>query len=231
VARAGVLRALRELVRVRAPLLSDQSLRGQWRKPRLPSGLPVRLRGVGFPDMSRIIAVLRRTAGQECLTRQGISLGPYSPWRAGGTPCCASPACRHADGTISSSTWDVRRMVSEDSGREAGLSCWSSAPVRIVTAAQWRLVAPDPRFFQQIAGCSPRRRRRGGQRSTLGPFTSVTAPRGAAGTFSFRPALTVAREVGPSHLRRLRGGGARRMASEDSVHVVSPLSASVHALT
>jgi hypothetical protein len=37
---------------------------------------------------------------------------------------------------------------------------------------------------------------------TLGPFTVVTPPScdGVAGSFRFRPALTVAREVGPSHL-------------------------------
>src|SRR5438094_5987453 len=62
---------------------------------------------------------LRHSCRSE-LTRQGISLEPYSAL-AERTACLqaaphAIPACRHADGTISSSgVPDVRRMVSEDS--------------------------------------------------------------------------------------------------------------------
>src|SRR5215210_1046660 len=60
---------------------------------------------------------LRHSCRSE-LTRQGISLGPYSysmSRRALHVPSRVA-ACRHADGTISSSSvLDVRRMASEDS--------------------------------------------------------------------------------------------------------------------
>jgi len=58
-------------------------------------------------------------AGQVVLTRQGISLKTLLPVvpEADSAPCDhVVPACRHADGTISSSSvLDVRRMASEDS--------------------------------------------------------------------------------------------------------------------
>jgi hypothetical protein len=70
--------------------------------------------------MSRYSAAPRGAAGQVVLTRQGISLELLPPicLEADGASLCthAIPACRHADGTISSSSvLDVRRMASEDS--------------------------------------------------------------------------------------------------------------------
>ncbi len=73
-------------------------------------------------------AVMERIAsplGKLWLTRQGISLESClaTTSQLGGHHV---PACRHADGTISSSEHaDVRRMASEDSDRVAviGLSC------------------------------------------------------------------------------------------------------------
>src|SRR5205085_9433698 len=62
---------------------------------------------------------LRHSCRSE-LTRQGISLEPYfrqsRKRMARPRSTRAFPACRHADGTISSSSvLDVRRMASEDS--------------------------------------------------------------------------------------------------------------------
>ena len=62
---------------------------------------------------------LRHSCRSE-LTRQGISLKtlpPRASAEADVAPCYrVVPACRHADGTISSSSvLDVRRMASEDS--------------------------------------------------------------------------------------------------------------------
>jgi hypothetical protein len=69
--------------------------------------------------MSRYSAAPRGAAGQVVLTRQGISLVLLLPGISeadGGSLFPAIPACRHADGTISSSSVvDVRRMASEDS--------------------------------------------------------------------------------------------------------------------
>jgi hypothetical protein len=69
--------------------------------------------------MSRYSAAPHGAAGQVILTRQGISLNVLLPQlpEADVAPCNhVVPACRHADGTISSSgVLDVRRMASEDS--------------------------------------------------------------------------------------------------------------------
>jgi hypothetical protein len=80
----------------------------------------------------------------------------------------ALPTCRHADGTISSSaaSADVRRMASEDPSSTAGFLLIVRTG-RVVTCRSRRRVAPDTRSSQHIAGCAPRRRRRGGQRIYL----------------------------------------------------------------
>src|SRR2546430_16964198 len=66
--------------------------------------------------MSRLCLRDLSSKGQVFLTRQGISLGPYSTMSLSGRREHVVPACRHAVGTISSSgTPDVRRMVSEGS--------------------------------------------------------------------------------------------------------------------
>jgi hypothetical protein len=70
--------------------------------------------------MSRYSVAPRGATGQVILTRQGISLELLPPTSGGGQRVLActraAPACRHADGTISSSSvLDVRRMASEDS--------------------------------------------------------------------------------------------------------------------
>src|ERR687895_1535767 len=75
--------------------------------------------------MSRISTAPHGAVGQALLTRQGISLealldAPTMRVRADDMPCRLHshviPACRHADGTISSSSvTDAWRMASEDS--------------------------------------------------------------------------------------------------------------------
>ena len=98
------------------PLLSDQSLRGHWPKPGLPSGLPTAEAG-GFPRYEPVSTASHETAGQ-------VAYLPDKEFRSSLTHEVsgprllesAVPACRHADGTISSSAvTDVRRMASEDS--------------------------------------------------------------------------------------------------------------------
>ena len=106
------------------PHLSDQSLRGHGNLYEIAwTSLGITHchdhRQEGFPDMSRHSAAPRGAAGQVVLTRQGISLKTLLPVvpEADSAPCYhVVPACRHADGTISSSSvLDVRRMASEDS--------------------------------------------------------------------------------------------------------------------
>src|SRR5262249_16061849 len=70
---------------------------------------------------------LRHSCRSE-LTRQGISLRSYSDSfvQPNGIafPLMRFPACRHAEGTISSSSeLDIWRMVSEDSRLSTSLSC------------------------------------------------------------------------------------------------------------
>lgn len=55
--------------------------------------------------------------------------------------------------------------------------------------------------------------------------------RGAEWLTHFWPALTVAREIGLSHLSLPFDGRARRIVSEDSFHRVAPFAAAVHALS
>ncbi len=100
------------------PLLSDQSLRGQRASPRLPSGLPAADSQGGLPRYEPAVTASHEAAGQVVLTRQGISLDLTQSliWADRTSLQSAVPACRHADGTISSSgVPDVRRMASEDS--------------------------------------------------------------------------------------------------------------------
>jgi hypothetical protein len=102
----------------------DQSLRGQIPKNRLPTGLPFRCYDVLDASRTRraspLLAGLSTgiTPGSgNSITRQGISLFVL-PNRLGGRhlPWNVVPACRHAEGTISSScVQDIWRMVSEDS--------------------------------------------------------------------------------------------------------------------
>ena len=99
------------------PLLSDQSLRGHWLMPGLPSGLPTAEAG-GFPRYEPVSTASRETAGQvEYLPDKEFRWISYSVQPSGRhLLVSALPACRHADGTISSSSvLDVRRMASEDS--------------------------------------------------------------------------------------------------------------------
>ena len=91
--------------------------------PDFPRDYPQPCGWEGFPDMSRF-ALLFTEQEASFLTRQGISLEalldtPTMRARADDMPCWlhthVTPACRHADGTISSSSvLDAWRMASED---------------------------------------------------------------------------------------------------------------------
>src|SRR2546426_9649794 len=99
----------------------------------LPSALPAHLpQGTGglrrYEPVGRSESL--RSGASFWLTRQGISLFAllnHAIERVALLKSRTTPACRHADGTISSSETraDVRRMVSEDSARISaiGLSC------------------------------------------------------------------------------------------------------------
>jgi hypothetical protein len=85
---------------------------------------------VDFTDMSRIARSGSLRPGASVVaypTRNFADDLARSIDRVDSRPWLAIPACRHADGTISSSKThvNVRRMVSEDSSRVSaiGLSC------------------------------------------------------------------------------------------------------------
>ena len=90
-----------------------------------------------------------------------------------------------------------RRVVSEGSIPSGTTSLLIVRTGRIVTVA----VATSSAGFSEFPAYSQVLLRLAFTQ-TLGPFTVVTPPSrdGVAGSFRFRPALTVAREVGPSHL-------------------------------
>src|SRR6266496_6056901 len=119
---------------------------------------------------------LRHSCRSE-LTRQGISLKRLIRTSPNGTalPLMPFPACRHADGTISSSArrmsgvWPLRiptesRVFTADCAHPTHFHCRLN-----------RRVERETRSFQHIAGCTPHRCQRGGQRIYLRQL-SPTSP-------------------------------------------------------
>ena len=120
-------------------LSTPESLRGSELLRILPSVLPVtplHEASCGLHRFEPVVGTMSPLSRAILLTRQGISLVPYLRVCAemhshSGRATCSfhiAPACRHADGTISSPTicnsFGVWRVVSEDSDPEAiGLSC------------------------------------------------------------------------------------------------------------
>jgi len=132
--------------------------------------------------MSRLCLRDLSRKGQVFLTRQGISLGPYSTMSLSGRHEHVVPACRHAVGTISSSDFsDVRRMVSEGSSSIAWPSLLITCTGRIVTMLKNHGTARYSQASQHIAGCSPHRHRCGGQRIYLRTVHHVATHLWAAG--------------------------------------------------
>src|SRR5207247_5442645 len=98
-----------------------------------------------------------------------------------------------------------RRLASEESDPYGtSLSCWFPAPpgLPLPSTGAGDEYRTDTQVFQHIAGCAPQRYRCGGQRITLGPFIVVTpsCPVDTKWPTHFWSALTVAREIGLSHL-------------------------------
>ncbi len=137
----------------------------------LPSVLPARRRRGGFHRYEPVF--------QSESLRSGASSSTY-PTRnfAGGLPQLDAewstrlvfeslPACRHADGTISSSARaDVRRMASEDSDLFDRSFLLIFRTGRFVTALVRERVAPDPPGFPAYGRISLRQR----LPETLGPL-------------------------------------------------------------
>ena len=86
---------------------------------RLDAGIRRLHRNHKFAEpLAKTVALSFHHSCRSELTRQGISLGPYSTLSLSGQRGHVTPACRHAVGTISSSdVSDVRRMASEDANQ------------------------------------------------------------------------------------------------------------------
>src|SRR3989442_7101341 len=122
--------------------------------------------------MSRFAYGISPARGKVSLPDKEFRLMSYSTLSLSGRREHVAPACRHADGTISSSgAPDVRRMVSEGSRHSFVwpsllIACtYAFSPVyhNIYTS----LVAQDTQVSQHMAGCLPHRHRCGGQRIYL----------------------------------------------------------------